>query len=55
MTAEEYGVFLMEIDGLPELDDIKALHKTLKTADEEWVTKFREVGGMAGIGKVRFY
>lgn len=44
---------LLETQDLPELDRVKALHKELKKAEEEWVEEFRECNGVAGIYKVR--
>lgn len=44
---------LMEVEDLPELDDVRALHKALKKADEDWVASFRDSGGMAGVCKVK--
>ena len=52
MTAKDHAVSLMEAEALPELNDVKALHKALKAADEDWVRSFRDSGGMVGIGKV---
>lgn len=42
----------METEDLPDLKEVKALHKALKKADEEWVETFRDSGGMGGIYKV---
>ncbi len=42
----------MEVEDLPDLKEIKALHRALKKSDEEFVAEFRDSGGMAGIYKV---
>ena len=34
MTAKKHAVFLMEAENFPKLDDVKALLKGLKAADE---------------------
>lgn len=54
VTAKDYADSLM-VEDLPELNEVKALHKALKKADEEWVASFRDNGGMAGMYKVRMY
>lgn len=52
LTAREHALALLTVEDWPELDQIKALHKALKKADEDWVAAFRENLGMDGIGKV---
>ncbi|CAM9520938.1 unnamed protein product, partial [Hapterophycus canaliculatus] len=51
VTAEDYAKSLIEVEDLPELKKVKALHKALKRADEQWICSFRDNGGMAGIYK----
>lgn len=53
VTAKDYADSLIEVEDLPELKEVKALHKALKKADQDWVASFRDNGGMAGIYKVR--
>lgn len=53
VTAKDYATALLEVDDLPELKQVKALHKALKTATEDWIASFRDNGGVAGIYKVR--
>ena len=52
MTAKEHAEFLMKAVAFPEMEYVKALHKALKAADEEWVRSFQDSEGMVGIGKV---
>lgn len=52
VTAKDYAESLIQVEDLPDLKKIKALHKALKRADEEWISSFRDNGGMAGIYKV---
>lgn len=52
VTAKDYADSLLQVEDLPELKDVKALHKALKRADETWVTSFRESDGITGIYKV---
>lgn len=42
----------MDVEDLPELKEIKELHRALKKADEDWIASFRDTGGVAGIYKV---
>eukprot|EP00903_Cladosiphon_okamuranus_P008076 g7790.t1 len=51
MTAKDYAESLLQVEDLPELKDVKALHKALKRADETWVASFRENEGITGIYK----
>lgn len=52
LTAKEHALALLTVDEWPELEQVKALHRALKKADEDFVASFRENGGMVGIGKV---
>lgn len=52
VTAKDYAEKLLQVEDLPELKDVKALHKALKRADEPWIASFRDSDGMVGIYKV---
>lgn len=44
----------MEVEDLPDLKEVKALHKALKKADVTWIATFRDSRGIDGIYKVMF-
>lgn len=52
MTAADFAENLLKADDLPELSVVKSLRKTLRNAEDEWITEFREKNGMVGIYKV---
>lgn len=52
VTAKDYAEKLLQLEDLPELKDVKALHKALKKAEEPWIASFRDSDGMVGIYKV---
>lgn len=52
MTAADFADHLLKADDLPELSVVKSLRKTLRNAEDEWITDFREKNGMVGIYKV---